>query len=334
MNGRDDTDGCPDAGLTPTTFEVKDPVGARVAGATLEIVSGPETGKYALGSGTMTRSLPPGRYRVRASADGYVEAADDLVVPDAARHAESLTIKPALAGGLVTVEARDPSGRPLSALVTVIGSPGRKFVTGPDGTGDERMAEGSYELSVWSEGYQPERVRVEVRKGEAARVSVTLQPSRVQLFADRLEIRDKVFFELDSATIKPESFRILDDVTAALDNHPEVQLVEVQGHTDDQGAEDYNLALSQRRADAVRQYLIANGVAAERLVAKGYGETMPLQPGTSEDARETNRRVAFRILKSQPVLQERTVAPAPEANPGAPSGAGRPRGDKPPRRPR
>lgn len=300
-NGRNDADGCPDAGLTPTRLEIKDPVGARIAGANLEIVSGPESGKYVLGSGEVTRSLRPGTYMVRVWAEGYEPFAGELRVPDADRHEHSFTLKPALVGSPVEVSAADEQGRPLSALVTVIGSPGRKFITGPDGVGTENLPPGSVELSIWSEGYQPERVRIEVRRGATAKVSVVLKESRVKLTSERVEIRDKIFFEFDSAVIKSESFRILDDVTAVLVNHPEITLLEIQGHTDDQGADAYNLGLSDTRANAVRDYMIRSGVEPVRLQARGYGETDPLQPGASVEAREANRRVVFAIRRSAPI---------------------------------
>jgi outer membrane protein OmpA-like peptidoglycan-associated protein len=213
------------------------------------------------------------------------------------------------ASGTVILTAQNGAGQPLAALVTILGE-GRKFTTGPDGIGTERIAAGEVELSVWSEGYRPARQKVMVEAGKRASVSVTLEPSRVMVLADRVDIRDKIFFEFDSATITAPSFAVLDDVAATLDNHQEIELVEVQGHTDDQGAEDYNLKLSQDRAEAVRAYLVSQGIAPGRLVARGYGETEPLQPGETPEAREVNRRVVFKILKGTP-LPEGKPADAP-----------------------
>ncbi|MBM4367393.1 MAG: OmpA family protein, partial [Deltaproteobacteria bacterium] len=199
-------------------------------------------------------------------------------------------------GGTIIVSVQNGAGQPVAALVTLLGE-GRKFTTGPDGIGSEKVPAGTIELSAWAEGYRPTRATVVVEKGQKAQVSLTLEPSRVVVLADRVDIRDKIFFEFDSAVITADSFRILDDLAATLDNHVEIELLEVQGHTDDQGAEDYNQKLSQSRAEAVRDYLVKSGIAGDRLVARGYGESQPLQPGTSEEAREVNRRVAFKILK-------------------------------------
>ncbi len=199
-------------------------------------------------------------------------------------------------GGTVIVNVQNGAGQPIAALVTLLGD-GRKFTTGPDGIGEEKVPAGEVDLSAWAEGYRPARIKAVVEKGQKVQVSLTLEPSRVLVLADRVEIRDKIFFEFDSAVITAGSFRILDDLAATLENHPEIELVEVQGHTDDQGAEDSNLKLSQGRAEAVRTYLVSQGIAGARLVARGYGESQPLQPGTTEEAREVNRRLMFKILK-------------------------------------
>jgi outer membrane protein OmpA-like peptidoglycan-associated protein len=244
----------------------------------------------------VTRSLPPGTYALRVRAPHFKPVDLPMTVPaDAPRHETVVQLSPAEAGGTLIVDVRNEAGQPVAALVTLLGE-GRKFTTSGDGVGSEPVPVGPSELSVWAEGYRPKRVTVEVGKDEKKTVQVVLELTRVVVLADRVEIRDKVFFDLDSARIKAASYNILDDVAATLENHPELRLVEVQGHTDDQGAEDYNLELSQRRAEAVRQYLVEQGIEADRLVARGYGESQPLQPGTTEDAREVNRRVVFKIL--------------------------------------
>jgi len=73
-------------------------------------------------------------------------------------------------------------------------------------------------------------------------------------------------------------------------------VIEISGHTDDVGDDASNLTLSQQRAESVRNYLIKKGIAANRVVAKGYGETMPVTTGTSDEARQKNRRTEVKIL--------------------------------------
>ncbi|MBL7964879.1 MAG: OmpA family protein [Flavobacteriales bacterium] len=107
---------------------------------------------------------------------------------------------------------------------------------------------------------------------------------------------DNIFFAFDKAELKPESHAELDRLVDLLTDYPHLR-IEIEGHTDDQGADDYNLRLSDARAKAVVDYLLAKKVNKERLSWKGYGETRPLVPNSSEEHRAQNRRVEFRVLE-------------------------------------
>ena len=74
--------------------------------------------------------------------------------------------------------------------------------------------------------------------------------------------------------------------------------LEVAGHTDSVGDASVNMKLSQRRSDAVRKYLVQSGVSPDKIVARGYGETQPIADNTSDEGRDTNRRIEFRVLGS------------------------------------
>jgi len=108
-------------------------------------------------------------------------------------------------------------------------------------------------------------------------------------------VLEGVTFENDSAQLKPESAATLDPVAASLLAWSDVR-VEVEGHTDSTGSDAYNLKLSQRRAEAVRDYLVSKGVDAARLEAKGYGETQPITTNDSAEGRARNRRVELKKL--------------------------------------
>ncbi|HHO75928.1 MAG TPA: OmpA family protein [Deltaproteobacteria bacterium] len=99
-----------------------------------------------------------------------------------------------------------------------------------------------------------------------------------------------ILFDVDKATLKEESVKQLQHVVTLMRDNPDLTL-EVQGHTDDQGADDYNLKLSQSRAETVVAYLGLFGIDAGRLAPKGYGESKPVEPNTTEEGRAKNRRV-------------------------------------------
>jgi outer membrane protein OmpA-like peptidoglycan-associated protein len=120
-------------------------------------------------------------------------------------------------------------------------------------------------------------------------------PARVVVTREKLELKDKVYFDTGKATIKPVSYSLLDEVASALKSHDEVKRVEIGGHTDSLGDAAVNRTLSQKRAEAVRAYLLEKGVEESRLEAKGYGEEKPVEPNTTAQGRESNRRVEFSI---------------------------------------
>ena len=101
-----------------------------------------------------------------------------------------------------------------------------------------------------------------------------------------------VLFDFDKTEIRPEAHPLLDEVVEILKKHEYIKL-EIQGHTDSIGSEAYNLKLSQRRADVVRDYLVSHGISPDRLVTKGYGESDPIASNETPEGRAKNRRVIF-----------------------------------------
>lgn len=112
-----------------------------------------------------------------------------------------------------------------------------------------------------------------------------------------LETFRSIEFEFDRAVLRPSAYEILDAVVELMQDNPDLALIEIQGHTDEQGDDAYNLDLSERRAAAVMRYLIDRGVEASRLTSRGYGETQPADPRHTQEAYAINRRVAFVIKK-------------------------------------
>jgi len=119
---------------------------------------------------------------------------------------------------------------------------------------------------------------------------------RVKIIGTDIKILDKVYFEYDSATIKEESYDILDAVAATVNGNPQITLIEVSGHADERGDDDYNQRLTADRAASVVTYLVKKGVKATKLLSAGFGEYCPMDKGHNEAAWEKNRRVEFKII--------------------------------------
>ena len=103
-----------------------------------------------------------------------------------------------------------------------------------------------------------------------------------------------VFYELDSSELGPESLKTLDENAAVLKRYA-TWVVTVEGHCDERGTAEYNLALGERRAIAARAYLVSLGIAADRLRTVSYGKEFPFDPGRDETAFSKNRRAHFVI---------------------------------------
>jgi outer membrane protein OmpA-like peptidoglycan-associated protein len=115
-------------------------------------------------------------------------------------------------------------------------------------------------------------------------------PAPTPAAAPRKLVLEGVNFDHDKATLRKDAYPTLDQMAATLKEWGDVK-IEVAGYTDSRGSAKYNQKLSERRAQAVRKYLIERGIAADRLTAKGYGETHPVASNQTADGRFKNRRV-------------------------------------------
>jgi len=116
-------------------------------------------------------------------------------------------------------------------------------------------------------------------------------------------ILKNIFFDTDSFNLKPESKGQLTEIVDFMKGNPGL-VIEIGGHTDDQGSESHNLILSEKRADAVVQYLIIHGISTGRLKSHGYGFSVPLTDNSTEEGRAMNRRTEFRILEERQRVKE------------------------------
>jgi OmpA-OmpF porin, OOP family len=111
-----------------------------------------------------------------------------------------------------------------------------------------------------------------------------------------------IYYDFDKATLRPQSFIVLDTIVSIMQDNPNI-IIEMSAHTDSKGKDDYNMKLSQRRAQSCVDYLISKGIPTTRMIAKGYGKTRPIAPNTlpngkdNPDGRQLNRRTEFKVLR-------------------------------------
>jgi outer membrane protein OmpA-like peptidoglycan-associated protein len=143
----------------------------------------------------------------------------------------------------------------------------------------------------------------------------------IELIDDRVVLEEKLLFATDRARISPEGKRALEAVVTLWKQHPDWQLLEVEGHADVRGPAEYNKWLSEERARRVRTLLISLGVAAEKVTSRGFGNTRPRAEGRSDEALQKNRRVELVVTRKRPALEPAgRTAPVPiePASQGAP----------------
>lgn len=226
--------------------------------------------------------------------------------------------------GVTLTPKKEDSTREIlpNTKVTLLDNKGdlmQDFVTGNDGKFLFRVYENeNYTLIGESDGYLVKRQSyTTIGKSvplESLKELITNITLDTILVLDRLEknkvfVLENIYFGYDSANIRPASARELDKLVEILNDNPEIK-IEMASHTDSIGTYDYNINLSQRRATSTVNYLIKKGIASERLVAKGYGETKPIARNTNPDGtdnpagRQRNRRTEFKILEIGPTQKK------------------------------
>jgi len=138
-------------------------------------------------------------------------------------------------------------------------------------------------------------------------------PKTVFVGDGEITITERIEFETGAAVLTPESIPVLEKVAKVMTDHPEIELVEIQGHTDNVGSTASNIRLSDKRAKAVLAWLTGTGgIEKKRMAATGYGEGMPIDSNRTPGGRRNNRRVQFKLLR---MAEAATPAPAPAPAP-------------------
>jgi OmpA-OmpF porin, OOP family len=108
-------------------------------------------------------------------------------------------------------------------------------------------------------------------------------------------VLNNIFFDVNKYELKSQSITELEEVIIFLNQNPALK-VEISGHTDNSGTEIYNQQLSEKRAQSVAEYLITHEISKQRIITKGYGSQQPISVNDSEQNKQQNRRIEFKIL--------------------------------------
>jgi len=245
--------------------------------------------------GKATVQLKPGVYTLKLIKDGYVTKKITLTV----QPGQEITIEQALRRiykpkGIFTGTVTDArSKKPIGAKITFLGTKIAPITSDLEtGIFKADLAPGTYNIKIEADGYVPITEVVIVKDKETTIKNFSLYEKLVE---KKKIVLHNIHFRSGKAILTPDSYPILDQIVELLKANPNVK-IEIGGHTDSVGSSSYNLRLSEARANSVRGYLIQHGIPAERLMARGYGETRPIAPNTTREGRAQNRRVEFTVL--------------------------------------
>lgn len=288
-NGWQDADGCPDARTTVVVTATSADPELPLESATLVVGEEPPLG--VLAGEPIELLVPTGPVPISVVSPGFHpwSRTVDLEEGDRAEvRAELLPIR----YGELALRLVAPDARPLVGFLRR----GEVLVPVPaEGLVVETVA-GLTRLDVSAVGHTASSAHAEVPAGGRVEVVVPLAPSTLRVVGSRIETGREIPFALDSAELTDDA--VVDEIAALLTADPRIRLLRVEGHADEQGTSAYNLDLSRRRAQAVRDRLIARGIDPARLEAIGTGEARPSADGAS-------RRVEFLVL----VWADETVTP-------------------------
>ena len=302
----------PPSGTTPTMPTTAVAAGPAIKHAIVVWKNHPELTALATGEDGKfaTQTLPDGPYSFSITAEGYKPSTCETTLPKGGTDVKLDCAMEALprVGSVVGVVRDATSGAPVGSVqITLTDAAKSTHQATADSAGNykfDTLPGGTTQVEVQADGYLTLVMPMDVKVRTENHADLMLQPkpknASVEVGKDQITIKQQIQFGLNSAVILPESFGLMTELADTLIRTPRIKRVEVQGHTDNQGPDDYNKMLSQQRADAVRQWLVQHGVTGDRLVAVGYGASQPLVPNVTEALRAKNRRVQFLIKDQDP----------------------------------
>ncbi len=259
------------------------------------LVSNPEDGRF------RSYPLPAGDCNLTVTADGYSPLSQMVRVPDQGNLQHDMVLTPSEPErGIVVVRVKDGKGKPTQAQIVLPDVPRAKpMETDSEGRLRIKLPVNTYVMRAEGPKGSFSTVNVDVVDGTEVYAEFLLQSGATEAFLDDglISVVKPIQFKSGSEVISQESEKTLQDVAKILQANPQIELVEIGGHTDSSGSSEKNLQLSQMRADAVMETLISLGIQKSRLTPVGYGSDQPIADNATLAGRKANRRVEFKILK-------------------------------------
>jgi outer membrane protein OmpA-like peptidoglycan-associated protein len=265
-------------------------------------VSGSDSNLSTDDAGQVKITSPEGKQSIHIEASGYTsqDFPVEVIPKQTIKSTLSLKKAPPLTGTCAGV-VKNKDGTPLTAVISSADGSVAPFGTNPvTGEFAQTLPAGSHALKVQAENYLPQEINCDVVAGEKTAMELTLEkPKEAVVVDNKIILPDAIYFEFNSAVIKPESLPILDQVVKILSTREDFKVLNVEGHTDNVGGEAYNQKLSVRRAQSVRNYLTKQGVKRDKVKAAGFGKTKPIATNTTSEGRAENRRVEFNLVRNE-----------------------------------
>ncbi len=245
----------------------------------------------------MITFLGPDKPFALSSEDNLIASAQEPIKAKAAEAIEIKTISLTILKGTITdaftkkileasIDLVDNVKNEVIATFKSNSSTGKYLVSLPSGK--------NYGIAVKAEGYLFHSENFDIPASTGYQEIIKDVELKNVAVGSIIVLRN-IFFDFDKATLRPESANELERLIKLLNDLPTLK-IEISSHTDSKGSDDYNMKLSQARSESVVGYLINHGIAKDRLVAQGYGETKPIATNDTDEGRQNNRRSEFKIL--------------------------------------
>ncbi|MEQ8272964.1 MAG: OmpA family protein [Deltaproteobacteria bacterium] len=275
--------------------------GKPIAGAVITFDRGTPVASAADGR-FVSQQIEPGPVKVTVSKEGFKNGTGEMQVGADGTVELNVALVPEIKEGTIRGRVLDDKDQPIGNAKIVVEGPTKKTINASEsGAFELKALAGRYSVMVDVPDYFKKAREFTLEAGGSYAGDIVIRKRPAEAVAerkgDRIVVKETVHFVSGEARLAPDAAALLDGVVDVLVQSPDIKRLRIEGHTDNVGSEETNLDLSRRRAQAVVDYFVAQGIDASRLSAEGFGSTRPIAPNLTRRGREQNRRVEFHIVQ-------------------------------------